>query len=139
VPLPVSYRLAELSIWIPAEPNATIVAASIPVLRVLFRDVKKRYGSKGPLGNGYLRSDGGSKFHNGTSGHVAEVSSAVKGDNDSETSILPSGGEGAGIRQTRQVTVEYGARDLFQGYSEAIEMDDCGGRQQNSRSHQQSS
>lgn len=91
--------------------------------------MKKRYGSKGPTANGYLRSNDQSKFHGGMSSNVAEASVVAKGDNDSEASILPNGQSRKGIRQTHQVTVEYGANSEYPGYGEAIEMDSRAGRQ----------
>ncbi|KAK8139462.1 hypothetical protein PG984_002842 [Apiospora sp. TS-2023a] len=53
----VKYNLVIFWIFTLAEPNATIIAACIPVLRVLFRDATKRYygGSKSPSTGGYIR------------------------------------------------------------------------------------
>ncbi|TEA11970.1 hypothetical protein C8034_v007095 [Colletotrichum sidae] len=56
-----SRKLAILSIWIHAEPNAAIVACSIPVLRVLLRDAKAYYAGRYRSGSHYIKSDG--EFH----------------------------------------------------------------------------
>ncbi|KAK4212306.1 hypothetical protein QBC37DRAFT_288319 [Rhypophila decipiens] len=108
-----SYRLATLSIWIHAEPNAAIVASCIPVLRIFFRDVARSYGGygrSGDKGGKYLKSTTKSTFH-GDSTATATAVAAAKPDDDSETSILnddtKDAPKGHRIHQTRQVTVEY--------------------------------
>ncbi|KAM7213127.1 hypothetical protein V8F06_011499 [Rhypophila decipiens] len=108
-----SYRLATLSIWIHAEPNAAIVASCIPVLRIFFRDVARSYGGyggSGDKGGKYLKSTTKSTFH-GDSTATATAAAAAKPDDDSETSILnddtKDAPKGHRIHQTRQVTVEY--------------------------------
>ncbi|KXH60612.1 hypothetical protein CNYM01_00089 [Colletotrichum nymphaeae SA-01] len=80
-----SRRLAVLSIWIHAEPNATIVAASIPVLRVLIRDVAKSFASYHPSAAHYVKSDG--VFQSASLPNVRATS--INSDHDSETVILP--------------------------------------------------
>lgn len=85
IPLAVSRRLAVLSIWIHAEPNATIVAASIPVLRVLIRDVAKSFASYHPSAAHYVKSDG--VFQSANLPNVRATS--INSDHDSETVILP--------------------------------------------------
>ncbi|KAK1507430.1 hypothetical protein CTAM01_02542 [Colletotrichum tamarilloi] len=80
-----SRRLAVLSIWIHAEPNATIVAASIPVLRVLIRDVAKSFASYHPSAAHYVKSDG--VFQSANLSNVRATS--INSDHDSETVILP--------------------------------------------------
>lgn len=110
-------------IWGQAEPNATIIAASIPVLRVLFRDMhRSKYGhssggvngSRGPGAGGYLRSDNGSKFHRtATTVEDGVTGCEHKGDGDSERSILgrevlPSSGlKGGDIVKTTEVVIGY--------------------------------
>ncbi|KXH32856.1 hypothetical protein CSIM01_04349 [Colletotrichum simmondsii] len=80
-----SRRLAVLSIWIHAEPNATIIAASIPVLRVLIRDVAKSFASYHPSAAHYVKSDG--VFQ---SANLPEIrATSINSDHDSETVILP--------------------------------------------------
>ncbi|KAK4450271.1 hypothetical protein QBC34DRAFT_297507 [Podospora aff. communis PSN243] len=129
-----SYRLARLSILIHAEPNAAIVASSIPVLRILLRDIVRQYGSYGTPGAGgksspYIKSSHHSTFH-GHKGTSSAVVTAMRPDDGSETSIL-SDQKGQGIHQTRQVAVEYDASSESREYNgpvgrswrpEAIEM-----------------
>jgi len=110
----VSYRLARLSIWIHAEPNSAIVASSIPVRRILFRDMVRQYGSYGTPGTSgksgqYIKSDQQSSFRGGLGSSNAVVT-ALKPDDGSETSILTLDQTGQiRIHQTRQVAVEYDA------------------------------
>ncbi|KAK1447391.1 hypothetical protein CMEL01_09230 [Colletotrichum melonis] len=85
ISLAVSRRLAVLTIWIHAEPNATIVAASIPVLRVLIRDVAKSFASYHPSAAHYVKSDG--VFQSANLSNVRATS--INSDHDSETMILP--------------------------------------------------
>lgn len=107
-----SYRLARLSIWIHAEPNAAIVAASIPVLRILFRDIARQYGSYGTPGASgqksgqWIKSSQHSTFHS-SRGVGGVVTPAPKADDGSEASILEGDKNHGGIHQTRQVAVEY--------------------------------
>jgi hypothetical protein len=54
-----------LYLWGGAEPNATVIAVSIPMIRVLFREIyHSKYGgpSNPQASNGYQRSDQGDKF-----------------------------------------------------------------------------
>ncbi|KAF6811312.1 hypothetical protein CMUS01_13294 [Colletotrichum musicola] len=80
-----SRRLAVLSIWIHAEPNATIVAASIPVLRVLLRDAKAYYAGKYRSGSKYIKSEG--EFHSRTTSRANRVS-GLNSDDGSEAVIV---------------------------------------------------
>ncbi|EFQ36258.1 hypothetical protein CGRA01v4_14980 [Colletotrichum graminicola] len=57
----IPYRLSLLFIWAQAEPNVTIVASSIPVLRVLFSEMYSH--SKSSEGGGYMKSNRQSEFH----------------------------------------------------------------------------
>ncbi|KAI3528921.1 hypothetical protein CABS01_09046 [Colletotrichum abscissum] len=88
-------------VWAMAEPNATIIAASIPVLRVLFRNTLSSRPSEYPSG-AYIRSDNLSKFQN--RGMSAICSSRNmdrdKRDNDSDQEIL------GGIMKTTEVSVD---------------------------------
>ncbi|KAI8215276.1 hypothetical protein K4K53_009318 [Colletotrichum sp. SAR 10_77] len=82
----VSRRLAVLSIWIHAEPNATIIAASIPVLRVLLRDARAYYARKYRSGSKYLKSEG--EFQSGTTSRAAvRASGHISDDGRSKRSI----------------------------------------------------
>jgi hypothetical protein len=99
-----------LFIWGEAEPNTTVIAASIPVLRVLFRDISRTYYGSSTGAHGYLRSNPQSQFpaNNNT---TITVSEAKLGDESSERSILrtPSMAKNA-IMRTTQVAVKYDAR-----------------------------
>ena len=84
------------------------MAASIPVLRILFRDVARSYGDYGSSDKGgkYIKSTTRRTFH-GTSTATA---TAAKHDDDSEASILNDGEVGKHqprIHKSQQVTVEY--------------------------------
>ncbi|KAK1569673.1 uncharacterized protein LY79DRAFT_528262 [Colletotrichum navitas] len=57
----IPYRLSLLFIWAQAEPNVTIVASSIPVLRVLFSEMYSH--SKSSEEGGYMKSNRQSEFH----------------------------------------------------------------------------
>ncbi|CRK45600.1 hypothetical protein BN1723_006712 [Verticillium longisporum] len=131
----IPYRLSMLFIWGQAEPNVTIVATTIPVLRVLFRDMhRSKYPAAagvsgqgdGSIGGGYLRSNGASRFPASTSRGATLVGDGSKGredDEDSEGSILRSKG---GIVRTAEVTVEFGSRGVSRDgdAEEAFEMVD---------------
>ncbi|KAI6781478.1 Thermolabile hemolysin-like protein [Emericellopsis cladophorae] len=77
----VSYKLARLSILVHAEPNAALIAASIPVLRILVRD------SNRDVKGTQLRTV------------------AAEADNDSEMSILPL--QDIELEQSERSTVLY--------------------------------
>ncbi|KAI8297734.1 hypothetical protein K4K59_003224 [Colletotrichum sp. SAR11_240] len=94
----VSRRLAVLSIWIHAEPNATIIAASIPVLRVLLRDARAYYARKYRSGSKYLKSEG--EFQSGTTSRAAARASGHTSDDGSEAIIL----QGGKVRNTVEIT-----------------------------------
>lgn len=120
--LPVSRALATLSIYIHAEPNAAIIAASIPVLRTLLRDVKNFYSNSRTGATGkYIRSNPHSKFHEG----VVSVTGAsgTNGDNDSENGILAGDKAHQGIRRTEHVVVEYEVHGNNHAYEDGIELE----------------
>ncbi|KAM0277437.1 hypothetical protein ACHAQH_005801 [Verticillium albo-atrum] len=136
----IPYRLSMLFIWGQAEPNVTIIATTIPVLRVLFRDMhRSKYanagGASGPdgassSGGGYLRSNGASRFPPSTlrGCTLADEGSKVRDDDeDSEGSILRSKG---GTVRTAEVAVDYESRGMSrEGDMEgAFEMLDRSGR-----------
>ncbi|OIW27870.1 hypothetical protein CONLIGDRAFT_646091 [Coniochaeta ligniaria NRRL 30616] len=119
----IPYRLSLLFIWGQAEPNATVIAASIPVLRVLFRDISRTmYGnSGGRTANGYLRSDTHSKFnHNNTNVTTGET----KLDDSSDKSILSPGKTKNSIVRTTSVAVNYDARRESDEEAGVFEMTD---------------
>jgi hypothetical protein len=101
-------------VWNLAEPNATIIAACIPVLRVLFRSVqdsKSAYTS--PASGGYIKSNNHSRFHPGagTGSGTGTDNHATNIDGGSDRSILGSNAKDDtdiyGITRTREVTVNY--------------------------------
>ncbi|RKU42915.1 hypothetical protein DL546_002653 [Coniochaeta pulveracea] len=105
----IPYRLSMLFIWGEAEPNTTVIAASIPVLRVLFRDISRTYYGSSSGANGYLRSNPQSQFP--PNNDAATVSGTKLGDESSERSILASPSEPKNaIMRTTQIAVEYDAR-----------------------------
>ncbi|CRK24905.1 hypothetical protein BN1723_013407 [Verticillium longisporum] len=57
-----TWKLALFWIWAEAEPNATIIAASIPVLRDLVRNLCSGRGPSTYSSGQYIRSDTLSKF-----------------------------------------------------------------------------
>ncbi|KAL0933467.1 uncharacterized protein CTRU02_212430 [Colletotrichum truncatum] len=103
-----SRRLAVLSIWINAEPNATIIAASIPVLRVLLRDAKAYYAGKYRSGSHYIKSDG--EFHTNTTSNAV----VVLGDtNDGGDETTPQSNE----RHADKHVLEDGVTTFEMGHS----------------------
>lgn len=110
----IPYRLSMLFIWGEAEPNTTVIAASIPVLRVLFRDISRTYYGSSTGANGYLRSNPQSQFPANNNNTTITVSEAKMDDESSERSILrtPSMAKNA-IMRTTQVAVKYDARRSY--------------------------
>lgn len=100
-------------LWVLAEPNATMVAASIPVLRTLVRDIHSHYASsdayRGAIGRypdskqhkGYLRSNGQSGFHGRYIGSSLSRSGSHHMGSGSDGEITE------GIRRTTEVAVYY--------------------------------
>lgn len=92
-----------------AEPSSTIIAASIPILRILFRNGTHDYSSQAP--NGYLKSTN-SKFHvnKSTQRSGADPVDLIHPDNSSDKSILGHS-QGpytpTGIARTTEISVEY--------------------------------
>ncbi|KAM0561946.1 hypothetical protein ACHAPJ_002387 [Fusarium lateritium] len=101
-------------VWAMAEPNVTIISASIPVLRGFMRSPRTRSGSKGQKAGTYLKTgdNSASRFYNRS---VVTTTRPDPKDNDnaSDSSIL--GGSSSdrvprsdeGITWTHEVTVEY--------------------------------
>lgn len=99
-----------LFIWGQAEPSTTVIAASIPVLRVLFRDISRTYYGSSTGANGYLRSDPQSQFPPNNN-NATTASETKLGDESSERSILPPPSKAkSAIMRTAQVAVRYDAR-----------------------------
>ncbi|KAL0932299.1 uncharacterized protein CTRU02_213252 [Colletotrichum truncatum] len=102
-------------IWSMAEPNVTIISASIPVLRGFVRNVRKKTGSS-PGAGAYLKTgDHSSRFYN-RSVVTATRNEPKDQDAASDSSILgPNQREGDGlssgrIELTTEVSVEYESR-----------------------------
>ncbi|KAK4233264.1 hypothetical protein C8A03DRAFT_39037 [Achaetomium macrosporum] len=128
VPAMLSMDMAEqidLWIWGNAESCASIIAASIPMLRVLVREAKssRNYHSSAYADQNAL-SGNVSRFVTITSRAAPATTSDVElhkmGDDGSDRSILGSNGEGpqgkGGIVQVTNITVQYD-RDEAQGNS----------------------
>lgn len=116
-----SDRLSLLFIWGQAEPNATIIAASIPVLRVFFRDLHRtKYGSSKVESTGtYLKSDNHSKFpQNSISSNWKETSTQ----DDTRGSWHNLESTTNKIICTREVDVQYDSNSQYQEDVDAIEM-----------------
>ncbi|KAI9149073.1 hypothetical protein HJFPF1_11119 [Paramyrothecium foliicola] len=109
----VMYNMVLFWIFSLAEPNSTIIAASIPVLRVLFRDARAYYGGysgSSPGAAGYLKSDNNT-FHMHTKTRDTNKSrpDASEPDNSSDRSILAYA-QKRGISRTTEVSVQYEGR-----------------------------
>ncbi|EEY16868.1 conserved hypothetical protein [Verticillium alfalfae VaMs.102] len=97
-----------------AEPSSTIIAASVPVLRVLIRDASRstNYAGSSPGPNGYLKSTN-SKFHvhsqAATRRTAVHPSEAALDDADSDRSILGNDHQKfpTGIAMTTEISVEF--------------------------------
>ncbi|KAH8660334.1 hypothetical protein BX600DRAFT_551752 [Xylariales sp. PMI_506] len=111
-----------------AEPNATIIAASIPVLRVLFKAKLHEYGgssSRGGPGGAYLRSTN-NKFHSQFTSTVRGTADAANLDNGSDRSILQKDGKDIdGITRTRMVTVTYDEASMKNDGAPDNDLDDA--------------
>ncbi|KAG7125067.1 hypothetical protein HYQ45_013406 [Verticillium longisporum] len=104
-----AYNQAVYWIWSMAEPNVTIISASIPVLRGFVRSARVRTESNNN-GGGYVKTgDSSNKFYNSVT--VTAGRAEAKGDDgDSDRSILGHGPQGRdinGIAWTTTVSVEY--------------------------------
>jgi hypothetical protein len=114
-------KSTDLTIWVITEIAVTIIAASIPVLRVLIRDVhstaRRYYVSRGSGKDSRLTTDKsatGGSLYGGRSRATATVAS-MNGptaprspDNWSDKSILESAAPTGRIKQTHEIKVEYG-------------------------------
>ncbi|KAI1485650.1 hypothetical protein F5X96DRAFT_690239 [Biscogniauxia mediterranea] len=102
----IPYRFSLLMIWGQAEPSATVVAASIPVLRVLLRDVhRSRYGTSDQQGSSYYnRSDTNSIFSPNHRSY--RVATGTKHDSTDEI-LLDHQKPKAAIICTKEVDIAY--------------------------------
>ncbi|KAF2014033.1 hypothetical protein BU24DRAFT_452802 [Aaosphaeria arxii CBS 175.79] len=111
-----TFNIAEVLIWGLAESSITIVAASIPFLRLLVREVQSKSGSSAKKSGAtsyhlHDRSKGtlGTRSNIKAQGHVYEHELGKKDDDGSDKSILgESRGNQGQILQTQEIRVEYG-------------------------------
>lgn len=120
-----TFESYSLVAWGAAEVATTIMASSIPVLRVLVREVKaitsKKYGfssgnnSRSNGTNSLGRSDtvivGGNGHKKSPSVHVLSTFKGSKSDNRSDTSVLITEPAEGIIIQTQEINIEYHRRD----------------------------
>jgi len=111
-------------VWGIAEVSVTIMAASIPVLRVLFKDIKAT--TKRKLGQSTSHSANRDKSFNSESRSMARNATVVTsggskrvsfsqpyhpegslGQNNSEESLVQEKNSSGGILQTQEVAIEY--------------------------------
>ncbi|KAF4466640.1 Integral membrane [Fusarium albosuccineum] len=122
------YTQAVYWIWSMAEPNVTIISASIPVLRGFVRNVRNRSGSSPGTGAYMKTGNSSSRFNNRSHVHTTEVrADAADQDGASDRSILgrgPEGGDGGGITWTTEVSVEYEAADMKQPAKGAVNVEE---------------
>jgi hypothetical protein len=130
-----------------AEPSITIVAASIPVLRALIKEIKtsgaRYFGSdrhsSGPKGTGQSGTKGPSRRGGSAAFHQSNIVTTVTGqpkdsydfhrDTGSDKSILEAPAAPGQIRQTQEVRLSY--HDRSDNDSVAYEMDVVGNRRSN--------
>lgn len=120
---PVVYHITVFWIFVLAEPNATIIAASIPSLRGLVRDVRNNYANQynSPNAVGYLRSTN-SKFRVHPSQNLTAADrNGPSTDASSDKSILGQAKMGNGIERTTEITVDYDMESRH-GHDDAYEM-----------------
>ncbi|KAI1506381.1 hypothetical protein F5X99DRAFT_364011 [Biscogniauxia marginata] len=105
----IPYRFSLLMIWGQAEPSATVVAASIPVLRVLLRDVhRSRYGASDHQGSSYYnKSDNSSVFSPNHRSY--RVATGTKHDSTDEI-LLEYPKPASAIMCTKEIDIAYGHR-----------------------------
>jgi hypothetical protein len=109
----------DLFIWGNAESSVTIIAASIPILRVLVREARtsaRRYYMTKEGASSATRSRNGRSQHNtvvistGTGGVSRTVISKPKLDNSSDKSILSDPPANGKIMRTNEINVAYQSR-----------------------------
>ncbi len=109
--------------WDIIEPSVTMIAACIPVLRILIRDVRdssRRYPLSGMLSHTAGTKSGAAQTWNGGRGMASNKSRATTGvrsfqeaDDESDKSILDAGAVPAKmghITRTEEISVEYRER-----------------------------
>ncbi|EON97869.1 putative integral membrane protein [Phaeoacremonium minimum UCRPA7] len=105
-----NYDGIDLFIWGNAESCVTIIAASIPILRVLIRDAKttaRRYYIANDEGdeNGLKRSNTNTVVVSAQ--HNSRQESGGKRDDGSDRSILENSTDSWGIMRTKEIAVEF--------------------------------
>ncbi|KAK1727041.1 uncharacterized protein BDZ83DRAFT_772326 [Colletotrichum acutatum] len=122
------YNQAVYWVWSMAEPNVTIISASIPVLRGFVRQVRKRTESS-PGAGAYIKTgDTSGRFYN-RSTVTATRAEPRDQDASSDSSILVSGQQGSnasgrgGITWTTEVSVEYAPRPQTGNHNGSMETD----------------
>ncbi|RYC61879.1 hypothetical protein CHU98_g4328 [Xylaria longipes] len=145
-----STKATTLVIWYTAEADTTIIAASIPVLRALIREIKtsgaryfsgEKYASgqnvygSGAKGTGRNQTKGNVSRRGDSAFHTSRVVTTVTGhcnkypsdgDTGSDKSILDAPAEPGRIMQTQEVRLSY--HDRSDNDSMGYEMDVIGGR-----------
>lgn len=117
-----------------AEPNVTIISASIPVLRGFVRNVRKGTTSGSHPAGAYIRTGDNSHKIYGARSTNRTRSDGHNADGESDTSILRhSDGVEPGITRRTEIKVEYGSSEDMDGQKPttnnslgAIEMDRLG-------------
>ncbi len=100
------------------ESAITIVAASIPFMRLMMQDLTSRGGSRGPsygnTGSYQLKDRPSAGRSIGTKTEIKAQANVyykdtthVKGDDQSDRSILRDTKDGENITQTREITIAY--------------------------------
>ncbi|KAF9877419.1 hypothetical protein CkaCkLH20_05119 [Colletotrichum karsti] len=114
------WKICIMHVWAMAEPNVTIIAACIPVLRVLVRHIRSTREAEYPSSGAYIRSDNLSKFQNqsmpGGRSRTVNHHDPAGNDTDSDRSMLPQG-----IVRTTEVTIDYDKRSGRSGNSVSVE------------------
>ncbi|KAK1658345.1 hypothetical protein BDP55DRAFT_565433 [Colletotrichum godetiae] len=120
------YNQAVYWVWSMAEPNVTIISASIPVLRGFVRQVRKRTESSSGAGAYIKTGDASGRFYN-QSTVTATRGEPRDRDASSDSSILvseqqgSSAGGGGGITWTTEKSVEYAPRPQTEHRNEAAD------------------
>ena len=111
------YDAVDLNYWSNAESTVTIMAASIPILRVLVKDVGKTFFSRSPKyyypSLGTLSNPRASRNKTQVTVQTSNRRPGSEGTDGSELDILPGKeiSSKGGIVQTSKYTVEYEERE----------------------------
>lgn len=114
-----TYNTADLLIWAISESSITVVACSLPFLRLILLEAGTRASRRGPSDGSFRLTDRSKSMHTVTtqrqwpgqhrSGYMADVD--MKDYESDEKSILAETKDGAGrIMQTQEVRIEYTER-----------------------------